>query len=167
MEEVTIGGVTADSYEQFVAARSAVLHRTAYLLTGSAADADDLVQTTLIKLYVAWHRVVAASSPEAYARQILVNTFVSGRRPARFTREQLVHTTPDLAVHDPDPEDRLTVWPHVLALPAQQRAVVVLRYYSGLSEAEIARTLGCAKGTVKSNSSAALTTLRKRMGQVR
>lgn len=75
-------------------------------MTGNRADAEDLLQTTLIKLYVAWRRAASVSSAEAYARRILVNTLVSSRRPVRFTRERLVHTPPDAAVCDPDPSDR-------------------------------------------------------------
>ena len=153
------------TYEEFVVARSPALYRTAYLLTGQRADAEDLLQTALVKVYVGWRKVVAARSPEAYARQVLVNTFVSGRRPARFTRERLVTSLPERGAHDVDPTDRLSLWPHVASLPPRQRAVVVLRYYESLSEAEIAETLGCARGTVKSTASAALATLRTRMGE--
>ncbi len=87
----------AGSYEEFVRARFTALHRTAYLLTGSAHDADDLVQATLVKLYVAWRRAARADSVEAYARRVMVNTLLSHRRPARFTREQLVTSMPEPA----------------------------------------------------------------------
>lgn len=140
---------SAGSYEEFVAARSTALFRTAYLLTGNRADAEDLLQVTLIKVYAGWRRVSQAASPAAYARRILVNEFTSSRRPARFTRERLVHSPPDTGVRDPDPDDRHILWPLVLALPPRQRAVVVLRYYEGLSEREIADTLRIAPGTVK------------------
>ena len=151
------------SFEVFVAARSAALLRTAYLLTGSLPDAEDLLQTTLIKVYVAWPRVRAADSPDAYARRVLVNAFLSARRPARFARERLVAVPPERGTPDPDVADRLALWPVVAALPPRQRAVVVLRYYAGLSEAEIADALGCAPGTVKSTASAALKALRSRL----
>lgn len=153
------------TYEEFVVARSASLYRTAYLLTGQPADAEDLLQTALVKLYVGWRKVSAARSPEAYARQVLVNAFMSSRRPARFTRERLVTSLPEQGSVDVDPTDRLSLWPHIAALPPRQRAVLVLRYYESLSEAEIADALGCARGTVKSTASAALTTLRTRMGE--
>ena len=155
----------AATYEEFVVARSAALYRTAYLMTGSRADAEDLLQIALIKVYVGWRKVSAARSPEAYARRVLVNAFMSGRRPARFRREQLVTTPPDDVAVDPDPHDRLTIWPHVSALPPRQRAVVVLRFYEGLNEAEIADALGCAPGTVKSTAAAALKTLRRVIGE--
>lgn len=153
------------SYEEFVAARSASLFRTAYLLTGNRPDAEDLLQVALVKVYAGWRRVSKASSPEAYARRTLVNAFVSSRRPARFTRERLVHSPPDAVAHDPAPDDRLALWPLVAALPPRQRAVVVLRYYEGLSEREIAETLGIASGTVKSTASAALAALRLTIGE--
>ena len=77
----------ATSYEEFVRARSTALYRSAYLLTGNRADAEDLVQVALVKLYVGWRKARRARSVEAYAHRVLVNAFISGRRPARFTRE--------------------------------------------------------------------------------
>lgn len=165
MREESLAGAAEATYEEFVVARSPSLYRTAYLLTGQQADAEDLLQTALVKVYVGWRKVAGARSPEAYARQVLVNAFVSGRRPARFTRERLVTSLPERGAEDVDPTDRLSLWPQVEALPPRQRAVVVLRYYEGQSEAEIAETLGCARGTVKSTASAALATLRTRMGE--
>lgn len=151
------------SYEEFVHARSAMLFRTAYALTGGAADAEDLLQTVLVKLYVAWSRVRRADSVDAYARGVLVKTFVSSRRPARFARERLVTAPPEVLTGDRDPHDGLVLWPLVGRLPPRQRAVVVLRYVEDLSEAEIAAALGCARGTVKSTASAALRTLRDQL----
>lgn len=156
-------GAAPAQFDEYAAARASTLLRTAYLLTGQRADAEDLVQVTLVKLFLAWDKVARAGSPDAYARTVMVNAFVSGRRPARFTRERLVTSLPDTPVVDPGVDDRLTIWPHVVALPPRQRAVVVLRYWSGLSEAEIAETLGVARGTVKSTASAALATLRTRL----
>lgn len=161
--DVPVG--TTSTYEEFVAARSAALFRTAYLLTGNRPDAEDLLQVALVKVYAGWRRVSRADSPEAYARRTLVNAFVSSRRPARFTRERLVHSPPDVAAHDPVPDDRLALWPLVAALPPRQRAVVVLRYYEGLSEREIAETLRIAPGTVKSTAAAALAALRTTIGE--
>jgi len=154
----------ATTYEEFVLARSDALHRTAYLLVGNPADADDLLQTTLLKLYVGWRRAAAADSVEAYARRVMLNALLSARRPARWRRERVVASAPEGAGQDPDPHDRLDTWPHVVALPPRQRAVVVLRYYEGLSEKEIADALGCAPGTVKSTASAALRSLRAQLG---
>ena len=152
------------SYESFVAARSGALFRTAYLLTGQHSDAEDLLQVTLVKLYVAWRRARAAASTEAYARTVLANAFLSSRRPVRFSRERLVASPPERPAPEVGPEERLSLWEQVGSLPPRQRAVVVLRYYEDLSEAEIAEALGCSRGTVKSTASAALRALRGRVG---
>jgi len=73
----------APTYEEYVAARWTALYRTAYLLTANHADAEDLAQTTLVKAYLSWSKVTAASSPDAYVRRILTNEFLSSRRPLR------------------------------------------------------------------------------------
>jgi RNA polymerase sigma-70 factor (sigma-E family) len=145
----------APGFSEFVAARSRSLLRTAYLLTGDHQRAEDLVQTTLTKVYLRWARVSRMDQPGGYARRILVNQAAS-RRWWRTSRE-LALTVPDLAADGYD--DRVvtsrTVWNAVLALPPRQRAVVVLRYYEDLSEVEIAEVLGMAPGTVKSTAHAA------------
>jgi RNA polymerase sigma-70 factor (sigma-E family) len=155
---------SAPSYEEYVAARWTALYRTAYLLAGNHADAEDLVQTALVKAYLSWSKVTTASVPDAYVRRILTNAFLSGRRPLRVSRERLVDQPPEVDVAAAENHDRLVLWPHVSALPPRQRAVVVLRYYEDLSEQQIAETLGCSPGTVKSTASAALRTLRTRLG---
>jgi RNA polymerase sigma-70 factor (sigma-E family) len=153
------------SYEEYVGARWTALYRTAYLLTGSHADAEDLAQTALVKAYLSWPKVSAAASPDAYVRRILTNAFLSGRRPLRVTRERLVDRTPDVEAPAPVSDDRLLLWPHIAALPPKQRAVVVLRYYEDLTEQQIADALGCSTGTVKSTASDALKSLRARMAR--
>jgi RNA polymerase sigma-70 factor (sigma-E family) len=152
------------TYEEYVAARWTALYRTAYLLTGSHADAEDLAQSTLVKVYLSWAKVAGAASPDAYVRRILTNTFVSGRRGLRVARERLVDQVPDVQLAEPGEHERLLLWPHVSALPPKQRAVIVLRYYEDLSEQQIADALGCSTGTVKSNASLALSSLRTRIG---
>jgi RNA polymerase sigma-70 factor (sigma-E family) len=154
----------APAYEEYVAARWNALYRTAYLLTGSHVDAEDLAQTTLVKAYQSWAKVTAAASPDAYVRRILTNTFISTRRPLRVSRERLVDRVPDVAMPDEVDHERMRLWPHIVALPPKQRAVVVLRYYEDQSEQQIADALGCSPGTVKSTASAALQSLRARMG---
>ena len=151
------------TYDEYVATRWSSLYRTAYLLTGNHSDAEDLAQNALVKAYLAWAKVMNAASPDAYVRRILTNTFVSGRRPMRITRERLVDRIPDVAVTSDLNHDRLALWPHVAALPPKQRAVIVLRYYEDLSERQIADALGCSTGTVKSNASLALASLRSRI----
>ncbi len=157
---------TVATYEQFVAARWSSLYRTAYLLTGNRPDAEDLVQTALVKTYLSWEKVAAAASPDAYVRRILTNAYISGRRPLRVTRERLVDQTPEVGVPATTSDDRLALWPHIASLPPKQRAVIVLRYYEDLSEQQIADTLGCSPGTVKSNASLALKALRARVPAV-
>lgn len=156
-------GPGGPTYEEYVATRWGPLYRTAYLLTGNHADAEDLAQGTLVKAYPAWDRVAAATSPDAYVRRIMTNLFISSRRGLRVARERLVDQTPDSAVVPDDDHERLVLWPHVAALPPKQRAVVVLRYYEDLSERQIADALGCSPGTVKSNASTALRSLRSRL----
>ena len=151
------------TYEEYVAARWTQLYRTAYLLTANHADAEDLAQTALVKAYLSWAKVAGATSPDGYVRRILTNAFLSGRRPLRVSRERLVDRAPDVEVAPPDNHDRLALWPHIVTLPPRQRAVIVLRYYEDLSEQQIADTLGCSTGTVKSTASDALKSLRKRV----
>ncbi|MEO9322442.1 sigma-70 family RNA polymerase sigma factor [Nocardioides sp. C4-1] len=158
--EATVGGGGPASFEAFVEARSAALYRRAYVLTGHRADAEDLLQVALVDLHLAWRRASRAPSVEASAFAVLVDAFVSGRRPARFTRERLVSQLPAPDAVHRDVEDRLVLWPLVRRLPPRQRAVLVLRHLDGLGEAEVAEVLGVAPGTVSSTVSAALTSLR-------
>ena len=153
------------TFEQHAGSAWPSLYRYAYLLTGSHADAEDLAQQTLLKAYRSWSRVSAAESPPAYLRRMLTNTFLSQRRPRSRRLEVLVDAPPEdgRAVAD-GPEERMALWPHVSALAPRQRAVIVLRYYEDLSEAEIAEVLGCSRGTVKSTAHAALKVLRAALG---
>lgn len=147
-------------FTAYVAARRGHLRRTAFLLCGDWHAAEDLVQTTLAKLYAAWPRVRRDASPEAYARRTLVRVHIDElRRPWR--RE--LHTTPmpDIAANDGmSVEDRQSLLAALAALPVGQRQVVVLRYWLGLSIEETANDLGCSTGTVKSQTARAVTRLR-------
>jgi RNA polymerase sigma-70 factor (sigma-E family) len=163
LRSTALRGTAGPPYDEYVATRWTALYRTAYLLTGSHADAEDLAQTALVKTYLSWSKVTGAASPDAYVRRILTNAFLSGRRPLRVAREQLVDRTPEVQAVEPSGEDRLALWPHVAALSPRQRAVVVLRYYEDLSEQQIAEILGCSTGTVKSTASDALKVLRQRI----
>ncbi len=143
-------------FSAYVAARRATLRRTAYLLCGDSHRAEDLVQTTLMKLYVAWPKVRDDDRVDAYARRVLVNAHVDEtRRPWRRER-------PGVDRHDVEqssgtsPEDRDLLLAALAALPRRQRAVVVLRHYWGLSVEETATDLGVTAGTVKSQTSHAL-----------
>jgi RNA polymerase sigma-70 factor (sigma-E family) len=146
-------------FTTYVEARGGALLRTAvFLCTGDRSAAEDLVQSTLVRAYVAWHRVRDEAARDGYVRRIMVRE--SYRRPSR---SQPVLGEPGvLDAHGPV-EDRLDLFPLLAALPRQQRAVVVLRYYEDLSEREIADALGCSPGSVKRHASRALATLRERL----
>ena len=153
---------TDQDFAEFVGACWSSLYRLAYLLAGSPSGAEDLLQTTLEKAYVRWARIRQLDHPEAYVRRMLANTAASsGRRAWRGERPS--DRLPERAdASDEMPMlDRALLWPLVCALPARQRAVIVLRYYEDLTEAQIAEVLGCAPGTVKSQASAAMSTLRR------
>jgi len=158
-----------ERYVRFVQERHAALYRTAFLLTGNHHTAEDAVQSTLLKVYGSWSRVRRAERPVAYVQRMLANEVVSMHR-RRSAGEIPTDRTQDLsgAHWQAGPEDRVvvaqTVWHALGALSERQRAVVVLRYYADLSEAEIADTLGIAPGTVKSHAHAALAALGNSLG---
>jgi RNA polymerase sigma-70 factor (sigma-E family) len=158
----TIAHADAPTFEEYAAAAWPSLYRRAYLLNGNHADAEDLAQQTLIKIHGAWSRVSRADSPNAYVRRILTNTFLSSTRPKGRRLELLAGENAPEPVGPPvdGPEDRMALWPHVRNLPPRQRAVIVLRYYEQLSEAEIADALECSRGNVKSTAHRALQNLR-------
>ncbi|WP_249714688.1 SigE family RNA polymerase sigma factor [Rhizomonospora bruguierae] len=156
-----------EEFREFVAARSAALLRTAYLLAGDWATAEDLLQTALTKTYLAWRRLGEIEAVEPYARRVLVNTATSWWR-RRWHGERPTETLPERPAPDQIEEhlERDALWRHVQALPARQRAVLVLRFYEDLSEAQTAALLGISVGTVKSQTSRAIGTLRRRLGAV-
>lgn len=150
------------SFEEYVTAQWAALYRTAHLVTGDPAVAEDLLQATMLKVMAQWPRVRRADSPDAYVRKMLLNELL-GERRRTGRRAQKAHLVPVPApVADPvvDAATRLDLWDRVQQLPPRQRAVLVLRYYEDLSEAEIATVLGVTAGTVKSQASLALRNLR-------
>jgi RNA polymerase sigma-70 factor (sigma-E family) len=153
---------TEQDFVEFVAARWTSLYRLAYLLTASPTAAEDLLQTTFEKTYASWPRISRMEFPEAYVRRMLANALVSSRRRA-WLREVSSDSVPEAAGEaiEVGVLDRSLLWPLVCALPVRQRAVIVLRYYEDLTEAQIADLLGCAPGTVKSQTSAAMKALRR------
>jgi RNA polymerase sigma-70 factor (sigma-E family) len=146
-----------EDFEAFVAARYGALLRTAYLLTGDHHDAEDLLQQSLVKAVGAWGRIVG--DPEPYVRTILVRQNVSRWRRRRW-REVHTDLPPDRGVEDTGAEDRVRLQQALALLAPRQRAVIVLRYYDDLTEAQTAEALGIAVGTVKSQTRDALRTLR-------
>ena len=163
---VTMGDRTRTrdvEFAEYMHARQAALMRTAYLLTGDRHSAEDLVQTSLAKLYLAWDKVQDRGSIDGYVRRIMVNENNSTWRRAWKRREFASETLPERQVVDEyDEGARGALWDLVQTLPRKARAVVVLRYYEELSEAETAEILGISVGTVKSQASRALATLRER-----
>ncbi|GLY48552.1 SigE family RNA polymerase sigma factor [Lentzea sp. NBRC 102530] len=144
-------------FGEFVDARALVMRRTAYLLCGDWHRAEDIVQQALIKMYVAWSRV-RKDSVDAYARKVLVRTAIDETRRGFFQRERTVDAVPESAVTDATTD--LDLRGALDALPAGQRAVVVLRYWEDLSITETARILGRTEGTVKSQAAKGLAALR-------
>lgn len=161
MTAVEPGGAmtTSADFDEFVAARSGALLRTAYLLTHDHALAEDLLQTALAKAWFAWSRI--DGNPEPYVRKVLVNTFATWWR-RRWNGELPTEELPERPAADPsgDSAGHQDLWLALGRLPRRQRAVVVLRYFDDLTEREIADALGCSPGTVKSQASKALAKLR-------
>jgi RNA polymerase sigma-70 factor (sigma-E family) len=147
-------------FDDFVVTRSSALLRFAYALTGDGGLAEDLVQDALVKLHGRWHGGVVIERPEAYVRKAIVNAYVSWRR--KRSSGELPGLAPETATADATDAhaERDLVWRVLADLPRRQRAVLVLRYYEGLADSEMAALLGCAEGTVRSLAARAFATLR-------
>jgi RNA polymerase sigma-70 factor (sigma-E family) len=150
-----------EGFAQFVEARERALQRTAWLLTGDWALAEDLVQTSLARSWPRWERIRRRDNPEIYVRRVMVNTWVTWSR-RRWWGEHASAAVPDTAA----PGDlaaevavRTAVQGALKALTSRQRAVVVLRIFDDLTEPQVAQVLNCATGTVKSTMARALTIL--------
>ncbi|MEU6339984.1 SigE family RNA polymerase sigma factor [Streptomyces sp. NPDC046977] len=157
----------APDFEEFVTARGPRLLRVAWLLTGDAHLAEDLLQTVLAKVWPKW-RGIAAENPEAYVRKALVNTHSSWWQ--RRWRGEVPHGEVPAGASEGDPFASVDLEQSLAAvvrrLPPRQRAVVVLRYFEDLSVEETAAVLGCRPGTVKSQAAKALGMLRKELAAV-
>ena len=149
-------------FEEFVAFRSSRLLRAAYQLTHDWAEAEDLMQSALAKAWRAWSRLSGEADPEPYVRKIMFNTYASWWRRSRHreapTSDVPERTEPSRAMSGVD--DRDEVWRALGRLPKRQRAVIVLRFFEDMTEAQAAEVLNCSVGTVKSQTSRALATLR-------
>lgn len=159
---VDIAAPRSVEFEDFVRAETAALLRSAYLLTGSSASAEDIVQETLTRLFPKWSRVQAAAYPKAYVHRTMVNTFLNSRR-SKSSQEIVVDDIGDR----PGPDDlaqRVTdadlVWGLLDRLGERQRAALVLRYFHDWTDQDIARAVGCRTGTVRSLISRGLSALR-------
>jgi RNA polymerase sigma-70 factor (sigma-E family) len=163
-----VNGVMAD-FDKFVAAHADDLLRTAYLIVWDEGEAEDLVQECLLKVARRWPRVRRMEQPQAYARRILVNLALDGaRRRAQRRRELEPGTPPILSAIDPlqTLETRAELLEALGRLHERQRAVLVLRYFNDLTEAQVAEVLGCSPGTVKSSASRGLARLREALQPV-
>ncbi|MEY9930761.1 RNA polymerase sigma-70 factor (sigma-E family) [Catenulispora sp. GP43] len=156
-------------FTEYVIARQAWLRRVAYLLCGDLHRADDLVQSTITKLYVHWHKASHGDNFDGYARRTLINTYLNEQRSG-WAKWTLLHRfggdgtasrpDPDLAVLTGDVELGLDLRTALSRLPPRQRATVVLRFYCDLSVEQTAQVMGCSTGNVKSQSSRGLASLR-------
>ncbi|MET7699748.1 MULTISPECIES: SigE family RNA polymerase sigma factor [unclassified Streptomyces] len=155
-----------DEFQSFVIGRWPRLMRTAFLLTGEQHAAEDLVQSTLEQVFVAWRRVASADDPEAYVRRVMINGHA--RRHRRRLKEflapkddsGLTHELPDTGDRIAQADDRSALLKALAQLPPRQREAVVLRYWEDLSETQTAEAMGCSVGSVKSNAAKGIAKLR-------
>jgi RNA polymerase sigma-70 factor (sigma-E family) len=154
-------GLADPDFRDYVRTRSRALLRTAYLLTGNVADAEDLVQSALAKTYLAWDRIEDRGALDGYVRRAIVNTHISWWRRRRL-QEYPTDELPDQAVADHAISSDLqeTMRQAVDRLPQRMRAAILLRYYDDMTEAEVAEVLGVSLGTVKSTVARAVAKLR-------
>jgi len=150
-------------FMEFVRARSLSLRRTAYLLCGDWSAGDDLVQESLAKVYVAWPRIAASQAVESYTRTTMLRTYLNEKR--KWRREVHFEQLPEHPTDDQDTALTVTLSALLRELPTKQRAVLVLRFYQDLSVPQIAEELGIPEGTVKSQLSRGLATMRVRLGE--
>jgi RNA polymerase sigma-70 factor (sigma-E family) len=162
VEQDAGGAWWEDEFVAYVAASSAYLRSTAFVLCGDWHRADDLLQVTFLKLYRVWPRLVRRGELDGYVRRMVVRAFLSENRRKWRSREHLPGELPDAtAAPESDHAQRLAVRAALGGVPPKQRAVLVLRYWDDLSVEDTAAALGCTAGTVKSQSARGLATLRK------
>lgn len=154
---------TEGEYADFVASAWGPLYRTAYLMVGNHALAEDLVQTALTNTYASWHSVRELDAAYSYARTAVVRSVSSWLRSKVRLRERPTDRLPETP-YSPDHSTRPMLIEALGQLPPRQRAAVVLRFYDDLTVGETAHALGCSEGTVKSQTSAALGKLRLLLG---
>jgi RNA polymerase sigma-70 factor (sigma-E family) len=162
-------GVRDSAFAEFYATTRPRMYRTAYAIARDATAAEDALQSAYAKAYATWRRVSRADEPEAYLRRMVVNEVLgarrwAARRPERLTDMPDLLDAPASSSAEQHHADRDALWGALARLAPGQRAVLVLRYYEDLSEAEIADALGCSRGTVKSQAADALAHLRRMTG---
>jgi RNA polymerase sigma-70 factor (sigma-E family) len=156
----------SEEFQSFMTGRWPRLMRTAFLLTGEQHAAEDLVQSTLEQVFVAWRKVGSADDPEAYVRRVMINAHA--RRHRRKLKEflaprhdsGLVREVPDTGDRIAQADDRSALLKALAQLPPRQREAVVLRYWEDLTETQAAEAMGCSVGTVKSNAAKGIAKLR-------
>ena len=150
------------AFGEYVRSRSHTLLRAAQAMTGNRADAEDLLQATLVKAYQSWDRIDDPTALDNYVRRVMVNTHISGWRRRRVD-EYPTDEVPDSAVADSTRDTDLhdVVQRAIDRLPRQMRAAVMLRFYDDMTEPEVAAALGVSVGTVKSTVARAVAKLRK------
>ncbi|GIG63563.1 DNA-directed RNA polymerase sigma-70 factor [Longispora fulva] len=152
-------------FRAFVAGRSLALWRQAYVMCGDRHLAEDLVQMTLAKVYSRWRRIRQRGAVEAYTRKVLTRMCLGQLRSRGRRREDVSADPPDRgAAGGPQVEERMVLMDALRALAPRQRAVLVLRFWEDLSVEETAAVMGCAAGTVKSQSARGLVRLREVLG---
>ena len=156
-----------EGFDDFVQARGRALLRFAYVLSGDAHLAEDLVQEVLARMHRRWDKIAAMHHAEAYVRTAIVRQFLSWRR-RRSAGESILAEVPEPTGLD-EPQQRVlardAMWQLLTGLPRAQRAVLVLRFYCDLPDDEIAALLGCGESTVRSQASRALARMRKLLGE--
>jgi RNA polymerase sigma-70 factor (sigma-E family) len=176
LQTAPTAGSAAD-FAAYVAGHRRSLVAVAYTLTRDHHSAEDLVQCVLASMLVAWPRIRDPRAADAYVRRAMANQNISWWRQRWRNAEQSSDEVPEPRVAEAvspattpgagePPDERARLWGLVQALPPKQRAAVVLRFYEDMSEAEVARTMGCSVGTVKSNTSRGLAALRASIGNV-
>ena len=153
------------TFAEYVSARSAALHRAAYLMVGDVGLAQDLVQEALIRTYMAWPRLREPAHAEAYTRRAITTIAIDWAR-RRASTERPSDRPPDTAApgHADSVAEQTWLWQCLQQLPVRQRVAIVLRYYEDLTETQTAQAMGCAVGTVKSTVAAAMARLRGLLG---
>lgn len=152
---------TEEDFRGFFAQHYERLCRLGFLLTGDPAQAEELAQDALVRTWRRWRLVGRPDNPETYARKVLVNRHRSLLRRALVEARHQYRERPDQGYSDAPREDALVLWAATRRLPPRQQAVLVLRYYEDLSEADIARVLGIPAGTVKTLARRGLARLRR------
>lgn len=156
-----MAGRDIEQFRDFVLRRSPDLLRTAYLLTGDRGHAEDLLQTALLKTYRHWNRPRNQAEPAAFVRRVMVTSHAMAWRRRRVDERSTADVPePAAARGSAEPTDQDDLWRTLAQLPPRMRAVLVLRYWEDLSEAETAQVLECSVGTVKSQASRGLARLR-------